>query len=314
MKIALVCSHGGHLTELLYLMEAFEGHDVFFVTYDNIRTRNLDYRKYLFPNFGEKPYKMFLNLPKIVNILLTEKPDVIVSNGAEIAIPFFYLGKLLRKKTLFIECYTRIDTPTVTGKMVYLVSDTFLVLWPEMLEKYGGKAKYYGGIFELENSSTSKKEEGDYILVITGMHSGFDRLIKKMDEIAGEIDDKVVMQIGNSEYIPKNAEYFRFKEYGKIKKQIKDAKVVVCQGAMTVMDSLILGTPVLTVPRLKEYGEHLDDHQLTFSEKLKEQGLVSIYEDINGICKKLFESNSLNSKCLNVNYELINKLKIFIND
>jgi len=150
--------------------------------------------------------------------------------------------------------------------------------------------------------------------VITGLHSGFDRLIKKMDEIAGEIDDKVVMQIGNSEYIPKNAEYFRFKEYGKIKKQIKDAKVVVCQGAMTVMDSLILGTPVLTVPRLKEYGEHLDDHQLTFSEKLKEQGLVSIYEDINGICKKLFESNSLNSKCLNVNYELINKLKIFIND
>lgn len=98
MKIALVCSHGGHLTELLYLMEAFEGHDVFFVTYDNIRTRNLDYRKYLFPNFGEKPYKMFLNLPKIVNILLKEKPDVIVSNGAEIAIPFFYLGKLLRRK------------------------------------------------------------------------------------------------------------------------------------------------------------------------------------------------------------------------
>ena len=62
MKIALICSHGGHLTELLYLMDAFDGHDKFFITYDNIRTRNLKYRKYLFPNFGEKPYKMFFNI------------------------------------------------------------------------------------------------------------------------------------------------------------------------------------------------------------------------------------------------------------
>jgi beta-1,4-N-acetylglucosaminyltransferase len=35
MKIGLVCSHGGHLTELLYLLEAFEEHDIFFVTYEN---------------------------------------------------------------------------------------------------------------------------------------------------------------------------------------------------------------------------------------------------------------------------------------
>lgn len=148
MKIGLVCSHGGHQTELLYLMEAFKGHDIFFTTYDSPRSKSLNYRKYLFPNFGQRPAQVFLYIPKILSVLLRERPSLLVSNGAEIAIPFFYLGKLLGIKTMFIETYTRIDEPTVTGKMVYPVSNIFIVLWPEMLKKYGKKARYYGGLFD----------------------------------------------------------------------------------------------------------------------------------------------------------------------
>lgn len=311
VKIALVCSHGGHLTEMLYLMDAFEGHDVFFATYDNIRTHNLQYRKYLFPNFGASPLKLFRHLPGIIKIFLKEKPDLILSNGAEIAVPFFYIAKLFRIKTVFIECYTRIDMPTVTGKLVYWASNLFLVLWPEMLSEYGKKAKYWGGIFNLENLHASKSK-GDHILVITGMHSDFERLVKKMDEIAGKIDEKVIIQIGNTEYEPKNAEYFRFKDYDEIKKLIKDAKVVICPGAMTILDSLVMGTPVITVPRLEQFGEHLNDHQLTFARKLEENGHVKIIEDINLLEDSVSRNNSLNEKIM-VNTGLINKLGSFIN-
>ena len=58
MKIALVCSHGGHLTEILHIMEAFEGNETFFITYNNFRTENLDYDKYLMENIGTSPFKM----------------------------------------------------------------------------------------------------------------------------------------------------------------------------------------------------------------------------------------------------------------
>ena len=44
MKIALVCSHGGHLTEMLELVDAFEGHDLFFVTYKSTRAVELAQR------------------------------------------------------------------------------------------------------------------------------------------------------------------------------------------------------------------------------------------------------------------------------
>jgi beta-1,4-N-acetylglucosaminyltransferase len=145
VKICLVCSHGGHLTEILQLQEAFEGHEAFFITYDSVRTRQLE-RKYLLRNIGTNPIIMAQASLSILRIMLKEKPKLIVSTGSEIAIPAFYLAKLLRIKTVFIESWTRVDRPTGTGKIVYPVSDLFLVQWERLLPKYGKKAKYEGAI------------------------------------------------------------------------------------------------------------------------------------------------------------------------
>ena len=145
MKICLVCSHGGHLTEILHLEEAFEGHETFFITYDSPRTRTLGH-KYLLKNIGTNPLVMVQAFFSIFRILRKEKPRLIISTGAEIAIPAFYLAKLLRIKTIFIESWTRVDQPTGTGRIVYPVSDIFLVQWERMLDKYGKKARYEGAI------------------------------------------------------------------------------------------------------------------------------------------------------------------------
>jgi beta-1,4-N-acetylglucosaminyltransferase len=146
MNIALVCSHGGHLTEMLQLMEAFEGNSIFFITYDSPRTLDLCYKKYLLRNIGTSFSKMAVAFYETVRILLKEKPDIIVSTGSEIAIPAFYIAKLFRIKTVFIESWCRVNIPSGTGKLVYSISDVFLVQWPQLLEAYGPKAKYIGAI------------------------------------------------------------------------------------------------------------------------------------------------------------------------
>jgi len=146
MKICLVCAHGGHLTEMLQLMEAFEGHETFFVTYDSVRTRQLE-RKYLLKDIGTNPWKMMSAAFSIFKILYKERPNLIVSTGSEIGIPAFYLAKLFRIKTIFIESWTRVVQPSGTGRLVYPISDVFLVQWERLLTKYGKKAKYEGGIF-----------------------------------------------------------------------------------------------------------------------------------------------------------------------
>ena len=145
-KIALICSHGGHLTEILCILEAFKGQEIFFITYTNFRTKNLDYNKYLLENIGTSPLKMFKSFLKIFKILIKERPDTVVSTGSEIAIPAFIISKFLRINTIFIESWCRVKTKSGTGKIVYPFSDLFLVQWPELLEKYGKKAKYKGAV------------------------------------------------------------------------------------------------------------------------------------------------------------------------
>jgi len=146
MKIALVCSHGGHLTEMQYLTEAFVGHDLFFVTYDSVRTRNLRHRKYLMDNIGTNPVKMGIAFFRFLKIFVKERPDVVVSTGAEIAIPALYLGKLFGAKTIYVECWCRVTTPSGSGKKVYPVTDIFLVQWPSLVKVYGKKALYQGAV------------------------------------------------------------------------------------------------------------------------------------------------------------------------
>lgn len=120
------------------------------------------------------------------------------------------------------------------------------------------------------------------IFVTVGMHSqGFDRLIKKMDEIAGKIDEEVVMQIGSTKYKPKNAKCFDFiRDFQKIQDLNREAKVVVCHGgAGTLIVALDQGTPAIAVPRLKCYNEHINDHQLELVNALANDGkIMAVYE------------------------------------
>lgn len=150
MKIGLVCSHGGHLTEVLEIIDAFEGHDVFFISYDGLRTRELEYRKYLFKDLGKTYPRSILMLtvsaPMILGILLKEKPDVVVSTGPEIAIPVFYVAKILGIKTIFVESWCRVKELSLTGKLVYSISDFFFVQWEQLLTKCGKRARYGGGV------------------------------------------------------------------------------------------------------------------------------------------------------------------------
>ena len=88
--------------------------------------------------------KCFLQTWKI---LIREKPKVIVSTGAEIAVPAFVLSKLLGIRSVFIETVTRFDKPTQTGRLLYWLSDIFLVQHEAMLGKYGKKARYQGRVF-----------------------------------------------------------------------------------------------------------------------------------------------------------------------
>ena len=137
-KICLVGSSGGHLTHLYMLKSIWESKDRFWVTFNKEDAKSI--------LNGEKVYFCYYptnrNIKNLIKntvvaykILKKERPDLIISSGAAVAVPFIY-----------IEVFDRIDKPTITGKIVYPVADKFIVQWEEQRKVYK-KSINLGSIF-----------------------------------------------------------------------------------------------------------------------------------------------------------------------
>lgn len=149
MKVCLVCSHGGHFTETLQIMEAFAGHEIFFATYHSPREADvlaLAPGSYFTENIGMSLWRMLKAFPWALQILRKERPQVVISLGAEIAVPFFYCAKLFGMKTIFIESWCRVENLSLTAKLVYPIVDEFWVQWPQLLKVCGSKARFKGAV------------------------------------------------------------------------------------------------------------------------------------------------------------------------
>ncbi len=152
MKIGIICSEGGHLIEALNVIEAFEGSDIFLITYNASHVGSVIQGKldrvykisYSVSNLMLF-FKLVLNTFKMYRIFRKEKPDVLFSTGSEIAIPAFIIGKVLfGTKLIFLETIAKFNKPSGTGKMLFGISDKFIVPWKSLKKTYGDKAEFYG--------------------------------------------------------------------------------------------------------------------------------------------------------------------------
>lgn len=157
------------------------------------------------------------------------------------------------------------------------------------------------------------------ILVATGTHpQQFNRLIEAVDNLVGNnaIKEKVVMQVGYSSYMPKNAKWFKFTGYWDMLKLIKNASIVITHaGIGSVLLSVRLNKKTIVVPRLKKFGEHTNDHQLEIVNELSNQKkIIPVYDisKLNIAIKKakFFKPNKSKKsvKILTFIHRFLNKL------
>ena len=148
-KFLIVGSSGGHLTHMYMLKDIWSNHDRVWVTFDKEDANSLlkDEKMYycFFPT-NRNIKNLIKNTFLALKILKKEKPDVIISSGAAVAMPFFLLGHLFGAKLVYIEVFDRIDKPTISGKFCYKFADKFIVQWDEQLKVYP-KAINLGQIF-----------------------------------------------------------------------------------------------------------------------------------------------------------------------
>ncbi|TLS35185.1 polysaccharide biosynthesis protein [Pseudalkalibacillus caeni] len=152
LKVCLISSSGGHLEQLKQLIPTAQQYDMFIVTEANKSSLSLGekYKTYYMRQQERKSFSFFLDFPinigKSIVTFLKEKPDVVISTGAGMVIPFCLFAKLYGKKVVFLESFAKINSPTITGIVIYRFADRFYVQWEEMKKHYPD-AIYKGGIY-----------------------------------------------------------------------------------------------------------------------------------------------------------------------
>ncbi|OPF53059.1 polysaccharide biosynthesis protein [Clostridium baratii] len=154
-KVIFISSTGGHLSELMQLKRIFNNYDYHIITEKTDTTiklkneygKRIDYlvygaRNYLFSYI----FKFSYNIIKSFFLYLKIRPDVIVTTGAHTAVPICYIAKLFKKKIIFVESFARVNSKSMSGKMINKIADVFLVQHKELLDVYENST-YKGDLY-----------------------------------------------------------------------------------------------------------------------------------------------------------------------
>ena len=139
MRVLLTASTGGHLHQLAALRPWWSEYDRLWVTFDQpdawalLAGESISWAHH--PTTRNVP-NLLRNFGVAWKTLRRFRPDVVVSTGAAIAVPFFYLAKAMGIRTVYVEVYDRIESATLTGRLCRPVSDLFLVQWEEQRKLY----------------------------------------------------------------------------------------------------------------------------------------------------------------------------------
>lgn len=119
-----------------------------------------------------------------------------------------------------------------------------------------------------------------FVTVGTNTEMGFDRLIQAADDAASALDEPMIIQRGCAQYEPQHAEHFRFDSSGRIDQLNREARIIISHAAAgAIIFALRSGKPLIVVPRLQQFNEGIDDHQLELAKALETRNrAIPIYE------------------------------------
>ncbi len=280
--LLMVCSGGGHLMDLLALREAWSSCSRVWVSLDRADVLSLlgDERVLLAhgPTNRNVP-NLLRNLRMAWGVLGAIRPRVVLTSGAGVAVPFAWVARLRGSRVVYLECAGRVDRPSLSGRMISPIASRTYAQWPELAQRWGS-AVYAGNVLQLpaERAGADTQSTGGVFVTVGTNEARFDRLV----DAAGRLGDRerVVLQRGSSGLDAPGTDCHDFMTYQEVCDHVRAARVVVTHaGVGSVGVALHHGKRPIVVPRLRRFGEAVDDHQLLFARQLAEMGLAQLVED-----------------------------------
>lgn len=147
-RVLLVGSSGGHLAQLLALEPWWRNHRRHWVTFDTADAQSLlaaESVTWAYHPTTRNMRNLMRNGRLAAAVLHSFRPDVVVSTGAGVALPFFLLARSFGARTIYVEVYDRLDTRTLTARLCRPFTDVFCAQWDEQRNLYPD-AELIGGL------------------------------------------------------------------------------------------------------------------------------------------------------------------------
>ena len=132
-------------------------------------------------------------------------------------------------------------------------------------------------------------------LTVGTWYKGYDRLVKAVDELVGSgvITDNVTAQTGYGSYRPGHLKTINFCSPEEFRKMVSGSKCVISHAGMgTIIETVLLGKPLITVPRRKSLGEVSNDHQLNTAKQLDAEGKILVAYETSELPAKLEQAKT----------------------
>jgi UDP-N-acetylglucosamine--N-acetylmuramyl-(pentapeptide) pyrophosphoryl-undecaprenol N-acetylglucosamine transferase len=225
------------------------------------------------------------NPRRALGLVLRDRPSLVVTSGAGFAVPYCVAARALGARLLVVETMARVDDASKAGRVLAPLADGVFVQWPELQAVHRSAVVCRPAL--LDAIATAPAGEGRGTFVALGSHTApFDhaRDVVTSAVRAGLLEPPVVAQTGHTEWPDGSVDARPWMTTAEMDEGIRGARhVVVHAGAGVIARALRAGRRPLIVPRRRERGEHVDDHQMQISDKLEALGLaVHVRGEIRG--------------------------------
>lgn len=130
------------------------------------------------------------------------------------------------------------------------------------------------------------------IFLTVGTEFPFDRLVRAIDELIGDgvLHEPVFGQIGHTRHRPRHMHWVETLERELYAQKMEDCRAVISHAGMgTIIAALKLGKPLLVLPRLKKYGEVVNDHQIGTARRFELLGYILVAHNTKELAVQLKE-------------------------
>ena len=157
------------------------------------------------------------------------------------------------------------------------------------------------------------------ILVLLGtQNNSFHRLLEEVEKNIkdGTIKEEVIVQAGYTKFQSHRMKIIDLMSKEQLEQFQDEADLIITHGGVgSIISSIEKGKKVIAVPRMHEYGEHVNNHQIDIVKNYNEQGYIIGIEKVEDLKHAIIKSKEFNSKeYKNNNEKMLKIIENYINN